>query len=182
MTLATEPARSQPALIVRPATPADQTGIDAVAREVHALHVAHEPEVFQMPDGPVFEPNVAEVLAKPGHHLWVAEWGGQVVGYAMAEVRDVPERPTVLKRRDLYVHQIGVSSEHRRRGAGRRLIEALQQIANEQQADWLLLDVWEFNHVGQAFFARCGLGPAYHRLRLAASPRLHATRTARRAQ
>ena len=169
-------------VIVRPATPADQAGIDAVAREVHALHVEHEPDVFQMPDGPVFEHDVAEVLAKPGYHLWVAEWGGQVVGYAMAEVRDVPERPTVRKRRDLYVHQIGVSSAQRRSGVGRRLIETLQDIANQQQVDWLLLDVWEFNQVGQAFFASCGLGPAYHRLRLAASPRLHATGSARRAQ
>lgn len=180
--MSTEPAPTLPAVIVRPATPADQAGIDAVAREVHALHVEHEPEVFQMPDGRVFEHDVAEVLARPGYHLWVAESAGQVVGYAMAELRDVPERPTVRKRRDLYVHQIGVSSGHRRGGLGRRLIESLQQLANEQQAAWLLLDVWDFNDVGQAFFASCGLGPAHHRLRLAASPRLHATRSARRAQ
>ncbi len=177
-----ETARSQPAVIVRPATPADQAGIDAVAREVHALHVEHEPEVFQMPDGPVFEHDVAEVLAKPGHHLLVAESSGSVVGYAMAELRDVPERPTVRKRRDLYVHQIGVTTQRRRGGVGRQLIESLQHIANEQGADWLQLDVWDFNHVGRAFFASCSLGPAYHRLRLAASPRLHATHSARRAQ
>ena len=168
-------------VVVRPATSADQTGIEAVAREVHALHVAREPDVFQMPDGPVFEDDVAEVLARPGYHLLVAQVDDRIVGYALAERRSAPERPTVRARRDLYVHQIGVTTQRRRGGVGRRLMAALQGIAREHDVDWLLLDVWDFNTVGQAFFASCGLGPAYHRLRLAASPRLHTIESARRA-
>lgn len=169
-------------VVVRQATPGDQAGIEAVAREVHALHVEREPDVFQMPAGPVFEEDVAAVLARPSFHLLVAQTGGQIVGYALAERRSAPERPTVRARRDLYVHQIGVTTQRRRGGVGRRLMESLRQIAREHDVDWVLLDVWDFNTVGRAFFARCGLGPAYHRLRLAASPRLHAIGTARRAQ
>ncbi len=171
-----------PELVVRQATPADQAGIEAVAREVHALHVAREPDVFQMPAGPVFEEDVTEVLARPTFHLLVAQLEGQIVGYALAERRTTPERPTVRARRDLYVHQIGVATGRRRGGVGRGLMTGLHQIAREHAVDWVLLDVWDFNAVGQAFFASYGLVPAYHRLRLAASPRLHATGSARRAQ
>ena len=154
-------------VLVRAATPADQAALDALSLEVHALHVAQEPEIFKTVAVSAFDEPVPVLIERPGFVLQVAELDGAVVGYALAEVRSLPETATVRERRYLHVHAFGVGQAHRRSGVGRRLMESLQAVAEAQGLNWMTLDVWSFNTIGQAFFKSQGYTPAYQRMRLA---------------
>lgn len=79
------------------------------------------PDVF---DHPVRPELVAELLADPRHHLAVAVDGDEVVGFASAVHYIHPD-----KEAELWINEVGVAPDHRRRGLGRRLMRALLEHA-----------------------------------------------------
>jgi chorismate mutase/GNAT superfamily N-acetyltransferase len=120
-------------LVLRPATPDDA---DAVAR----VHLAARRSAA-MPPGIHSDSDVRRWL---GHRIgqddvWVAEVGGEVVGYA---------RLTPAWLDDLYV-----LPGHARRGVG----SALLDVAKARQPDGFCLWVFEINEPARAFYARHGL-------------------------
>ena len=62
----------------------------------------------------------AEFLNDSRHHLAVAVEDGQVVGMASAVHYVHPDKPP-----ELWINEVAVAPEHRRRGLGRRLLAAL---------------------------------------------------------
>jgi len=63
----------------------------------------------------------------------------------------------------LYVLGLAVSSEHRKRGVGRKLVEHAKQIARDRGAQALWLDVFDHPAGAGPFYQRCGfrvVGPA----------------------
>lgn len=61
-----------------------------------------------------------EFLANPMNHLFVAVAGGNVVGMATGISYVHPDKPL-----QMFVNEVGVAEPYRRRGIGRRLVEAL---------------------------------------------------------
>jgi ribosomal protein S18 acetylase RimI-like enzyme len=75
------------------------------------------PDVF---DGPVDPHWAEEFLADPRHHLIVAVDGGEVVGMISAVDYVHPDKAP-----QLWINEVGVAPTHRRRGVGRRLLDAM---------------------------------------------------------
>jgi ribosomal protein S18 acetylase RimI-like enzyme len=93
------------------------------------------PEVF---DNPIDAEWTAEFFADPRHHLAVAiDECGTVVGIASGVRYVHPDKPP-----ELFVNEIGVTPEFRRRGIGRRLLSALFECARALgcQEAWLGTD------------------------------------------
>ncbi len=94
---------------IRFGTDADITGINAVERSAGNLfagtHMAWA----------VGETTGAGQLATAARsdNLWVAEAGGAIAGFLLAEQMDG----------DFYIHELAVARSHQRRGIGRELIE-----------------------------------------------------------
>jgi aminoglycoside 6'-N-acetyltransferase I len=82
-------------------------------------HVA--PGVFDHELNPQWS---AEFLDDPRHHLAVALDGTLVVGFASAVHYVHPDKPP-----ELWINEVGVAASYRRRGLGRRLLEALLEHA-----------------------------------------------------
>jgi aminoglycoside 6'-N-acetyltransferase I len=80
-----------------------------------------DPDVF---DHEVQAPLVAHFLADPRHHLVVAMDGDLVIGMASALDYIHPDKPV-----QLWINEMGVATSHRRRGIGRRLLDALLEHA-----------------------------------------------------
>lgn len=66
----------------------------------------------------------AEFLADPHHHLVVALTERRVVGFASGVHYLHPDKPA-----EMFVNEMSVAFEYRRRGIGRRLLEALLEHA-----------------------------------------------------
>ncbi|WP_423142369.1 GNAT family N-acetyltransferase [Parablastomonas sp. CN1-191] len=69
---------------------------------------------------------LAAYLADPGTVLVVACENGRVIGQAMGALHRHPDKPS-----DLYVDEVAVSPDHRRRGIARALLAELEACARE---------------------------------------------------
>ena len=103
--------------------PGDETTLRGVAPDVFDHHVV--PEL------------AAEFLADPRHHLAVAVASGRVVGFASAVHYIHPDKPP-----ELWVNEVGVVANYRKRGIGRRLLEALFTVGRDLgcREAWVLTD------------------------------------------
>jgi ribosomal protein S18 acetylase RimI-like enzyme len=92
------------------------------------------PEVF---DNPIDARWTAEFLADARHHLAVALDDEVVVGMASAVHYVHPDKPP-----ELWINEVGVAESHRRRGVGKRLLQALFVRGRELGCDeaWVLTD------------------------------------------
>ena len=91
----------------------------------------------------------------PTVHYLVAEVDGDVVGYAAASiVADIAE-----------LQRIAVDSGHRRSGLATELLEAVTELAGNDEAERLLLEVREDNAGALAFYAAAGFSEIARRSR-----------------
>jgi ribosomal protein S18 acetylase RimI-like enzyme len=71
-------------------------------------------------DEPVDDARLATYLTEPGHIMFVAIAGGQVVGQCAAVIHRHPDKVT-----ELYVDEVGVAPGFTRRGIARRLLDQM---------------------------------------------------------
>ena len=144
-------------LRVRAATEGDIPHLVGLNRLVQDLHVAAHPDVFRLSsDLPGIEDFFSKSISDTNQHVLIAEVEGVDVGYVYATVE---RRPAHTFKRDttrLYVHQISVDTDRRRRGVGRALFAAVEQIAQNQSINDIALDTWSFNQEAQDFFTSLG--------------------------
>lgn len=101
----------------------------------------------------------ANLLKRPDADLWVAEAGGQILGYAVVwYMADEAE-----------LGNLAVEPNSRRRGLGRRLLERAIESARARKAERIYLEVRTSNEGAQRLYERrgfrvAGLRRRYYRL------------------
>lgn len=83
-----------------------------------------DPDVF---DDSLNIPRFEEFLADLRHHLVVAIANDQVVGFVSAVHYVHPDKPCP----ELWINEVGVAEKYRRQGLGKRLMNAVFEIARE---------------------------------------------------
>ncbi len=101
------------------------------------------------------------LLGRPGTGMWVAEVGGEVVGYAVVWA--------VLDQAEL--GNVAVGSAFRRRGIAGRLVETVVGWLEAQGVKEVFLEVRETNHGAQALYAAHGFEPVGRRKGYYSHPR-----------
>jgi ribosomal protein S18 acetylase RimI-like enzyme len=150
---------------VRHADLGDVAAIAALAQEIHAIHAAALPDIFQPPSATVVTAaDFQRLMIDPGHVLLVASEADEIIGYAHAEVQEAPA--TSYKRASalLHVHAMGVVAARRGRGAGRALLAAVREAARVRELVGVSLEVYAFNGAARAFYEREGFAPLKERL------------------
>ncbi len=142
---------------VRAATERDIPRLVGLNRLVQDLHVTAHPDVFRpSSDLPGIEDFFSKSISDTNQHVLVAEVDGVAVGYLCATVEREPARTVKRDTTRLYVHQIAVDTDRRRRGVGKALFAAIEQIAQDRSINDIALDTWSFNEEAQDFFASLG--------------------------
>jgi ribosomal protein S18 acetylase RimI-like enzyme len=142
---------------VRKATLDDYNSLCELFDEVDALHRANLPHIFQKPGGAAREQDYyAGLIADENIALFVAQAGGQLVGFVHAMVREAPAIPIFVPRRYAIVDSIVVRSGFQNHGIGRTLMENMQEWAIAKGATSIELNVYEFNQTAISFYE--GLG------------------------
>jgi len=93
-------------IVLRRLTAGDAFVLDSVAEDVF--------------DGPIDAERLAAYLAEPSHVMMVAMAGERVIGQCAAVVHRHPDKAT-----ELYIDEIGVAPEFKRKGVARRLLEGM---------------------------------------------------------
>jgi ribosomal protein S18 acetylase RimI-like enzyme len=143
---------------IRAATKHDAPLIAMLNADVQALHADALPWRFKQPGPDTFTPKDAEALLSRANHVaFLAHVGETPAGYVAAHLMRNPETAFHHAHAMIYVHQISVRPNFRRRGVGRALLDAVKAHGEANGISLLTLDAWAFNANALAFFRAYGL-------------------------
>ena len=144
---------------IREAVPTDYPALVPIADEVHTLHAAAHPSIFQSVERASSLPQayVDELLAGDTSTIQVAEIAGRIVGFAIVSVFDAPPFEVLIPRRIVFIDNMVVTEAQRGQGIGQALLEVAIEWGRARGATTLELTVWEFNQRARALYERLGL-------------------------
>lgn len=90
-------------------------------------------------DHPLDDAAIRAFLEAPGHVMFIAWSGGEAIGFVRGTELF---HPTAVNSHAMLLYELGVAEAHRRRGAGRMLVEAIADAARASgcQEMWVLTD------------------------------------------
>ncbi len=86
-------------------------------------------------------------LGCPRHELFFAELDGRVVGICSSFIYIHPDKPW-----QMFINEVGVDEDYRRRGIGRKLLDAMVDLARERGYSYAWLGTASDNTEGKALF------------------------------
>jgi diamine N-acetyltransferase len=144
---------------IRRAVVGDEQALAALNRFVHDLHAARRPDYYRATCVDDVAAWFRERLEHPLPAAWIAEEGGVAIGYVLAFFHEHPDNPFRQARRWCEIDQIAVDPAWRRRGVGRRLMQAALDEARARAFPDAELSSWAFNTDAHAMFRRLGFEP-----------------------
>ena len=135
------------------ATPADRPAVNSLAREVHELHVAWRPDIFEMVEELYTEERFNQAVRV--RQLYVAKLNGIVAGYVLIKIRDY-DWPGVVRRKVMVVDEICVEKAFRGHGIGTRMMEEVHALARAFGCTDMQLGVYPQNDDAVGFYQKCG--------------------------
>ena len=141
---------------VRLAGPQDEDAIVALWHEHMLWHQQCDPRLALAPDAPAHWRETLRLwLENRDMRVLVAEGpAGQIVGFAIGMVRD--NASVMRPARFGYINELAVTEAWRRRGIGRRLVQALFDWFTQQGINTYRLTAAHRNPVAQAFWRSLG--------------------------
>ena len=131
----------------------DRPAVNAMARQVHAMHVAWRPDIYEMVEELYPEERFSQAVEDK--QLYVAKISGTVVGYALLLVREVAH-PGVVNRKVMRIDEICVEESCRNRGIGQEMMAEVCVLAKAFGCTDLQLGVYPQNDAAVAFYQKCG--------------------------
>ncbi len=141
---------------IRPARRVELEKVNALRRQVNALHVAGRPEHFKPGFGPELQVRLYEAFDSERFGVIVAAEGADILGFALVQYVHRPEGPYTLPLDFYHVEEFGVDAAHRRRGVATALVTHMKADAKARGFTRLDLDVWAFNDSALAFYEAAG--------------------------
>lgn len=116
-------------MILRPASESDRSAINALACQVHDLHVSWRPDIYRPTEEFYNEKGFLKFFGD--ETLFVVEQGGEVAAYVRFSLRDLDHR-LLEPRKVLYVEELCVGEAFRHQGLGKQMMLDLKQIAKDR--------------------------------------------------
>lgn len=135
------------------ATIHDREAVNRLARQVHALHVAWRPDIYEMVDELYGEERFS--AAMQARELYVAKLDGMTVGFVLLKIRDYAW-PGVVRRKVMVVDEICVEENLRNQGIGKEMMADVRALAKAFGCTDLQLSVYPQNDGAVAFYQKCG--------------------------
>lgn len=142
---------------IRQAISTDTLSLSSLSIDVQSLHAEHHPDIFKIPESDDFAvPFFDEMLADPAVRIFIAEEGGDAVGYILCKLIERPENPFTIAMRSLLVDQLSVRPAAHGQGVGKALMQQAERLAKEWAVQRIQLDSWDFNIAAHGFFEHLG--------------------------
>ena len=135
------------------AQPNDREAVNALALQVHAMHVAWRPDIYEMVEELFTEERFTEAVKR--RELYVAKIGGVVAGYVSVKIRSY-DWPGVVKRKVMLVDELCVDELCRNQGIGTEMMADVRALAKAFGCTDLQLGVYPQNDEAVGFYQKCG--------------------------
>ncbi len=146
-------------MIIRKATPNDATRINELLFQVADLHAKGRPDIFKSATKKYSDQELIEIINSPNSPIFVADEGGNVLGYAFCIFRKTENNILLQDKQTLYIDDICVDKNARGKGVGTSLYKFVAGFAKSNGFNNITLNVWAFNESAYKFYQACGLKP-----------------------
>lgn len=136
------------------ARPFDREQVECIAKQVHAMHVAWRPDIYEMPEELYSEERFNRLIAE--RQLYVAKEQDTVLGYVLVKIRSY-DWPGVVKRKVMLVDELAVREDCRNSGIGSAIMDDVKVLARAFGCTDLQLSVYPQNDAAVAFYQKNGL-------------------------
>lgn len=131
----------------------DREAVNALARQVHELHVAWRPDIYEMTEELYPEQRFLEEVKQ--RRLYVAKLDGTVVGYVLLNIKTY-DSPGRVFRKVMEVKEFGVEELCRGQGIGKEMMADVRALARAFRCTDLQLGVYPQNDEAVGFYQKCG--------------------------
>ncbi|HIU01128.1 MAG TPA: GNAT family N-acetyltransferase [Candidatus Coproplasma excrementavium] len=145
-------------MYVRKAEEKDIPAILGLLRQVNEVHYEGRPDLFKNNTKYDAE-GVKKLISDENTPLFVCEDEGKVAGYAICMFKETRGDSLLQDVKTLYIDDICVDGNARRRGVGSALYEYVCDFAKKSGCYNLTLNVWACNPAAMKFYVKCGLVP-----------------------
>lgn len=123
-------------------------------KTVHDLHANLYPEYFKEYNFEGIKAFFQKNIDKEEFTFLLLEDDGLPLGYAWIEFRNYPDSAFKKAYKSVYVHQISISENQRKKGYGSKLMEEITEIAKANGINKIELDYWFNNEVAMTFYEK----------------------------
>lgn len=131
----------------------DRKQVEALAREVHAIHVQWRPDIYEMVPELYTEERFQTAIRE--RQLYVARLEDTVIGYVLLKIRSY-DWPGVVRRKVMVVDEICVDTSLRNHGVGTQMMSEVRVLSKAFGCTDLQLGVYPQNDAAVAFYQKCG--------------------------
>ena len=135
------------------ARPEDREAVNTIAKQVHEMHVAWRPDIYETVEEPYTEERFAEAIQY--RQIYVAKLAGTVAGFVALQ-KCTYDWPGVVKRTAMIVDEFGVHEFCRGHGIGKAMMEDIHALARAYGCTDLQLRVYPQNDDAVGFYQHCG--------------------------
>lgn len=131
----------------------DFDAVNAMAAQVHAMHVEWRPDIYEMVEQLYSTERFDEAVRN--RQLYVAKIEGIPVGFALVKIRSY-DWPGVVKRKVMVIDELCVHESCREQGIGKEMMADIHALATAFGCTDLQLGVYPQNDDAVGFYQRCG--------------------------
>jgi GNAT superfamily N-acetyltransferase len=136
-------------------------------REIDGQHARMRPDVFQpFVDSAQQRDRITRFVDQDDAEMLVAEIDSELVGLATVRVSTYPEAPMFRAGSRVCLDDLVVRSEFRGRGIAAILVDRAAEWAQSRKIPSLVINVWNENEGGLAFFTENGFEPRCQQMEL----------------
>lgn len=147
-------------LRIRRATGDDAELLARLVAAVQRIHYEARPDIFKpYALAPELVAEYQARLSNDAVYAFIGEVDSEPVGHILAQVIERADNPYAYAFRALMVDEMSVNAEHRSKGYGETLMDAVFDLAKSLGIQRVLLTVWAFNQRAIAFYERQGFAP-----------------------
>lgn len=135
------------------ARPEDRETVNALALQVHAMHVSWRPDIYEMVEELYTEERFSQAVRD--RQLYVAKVCGATAGYVLLKIRDY-DWPGLVRRKVMLVDELCVDELCRGQGIGKEMMADVHALARAFGCTDLQLGVYPQNDDAVGFYQKCG--------------------------
>lgn len=144
-------------LKIRRAEKGDVETIDRLLYQVNNVHSDVRPDLFKANEKKYTDEELFKIIADGQTPVFVAECGGEVVGYAFCVHLRPLGKNNMTDIKTLYIDDLCVDESMRGKHVGKSLYEYVLAYAREQGCYNVTLNVWADNEKAVGFYEKLGL-------------------------
>lgn len=125
--------------------------------DVATIHIESRPDIFKPKDIKIITNYAKEILEDKNNIVYVADENQMIEGVIVCKIKEVKNHVNLKDSKSLWIDELCVKSDNRKKGIGKCLIYKAKEIAKKEKCIRLELNCWNFNENAIRFYEKQGL-------------------------